>query len=630
MRCEASRTAFWQDSPLLGLHAKRYRARVAERQPFEITDPASAETLQLTLRATLTGMLLGALLSLCNIYTGLKIGWGTNMSITAGLLGYGFWLIWQKAARRPQFGILENCMSQTTASAAASIASAGLVAPIPALTMLTGRQLAWHWLALWVFAVACVGVLVAVSLRRQMLITDRLPFPYGIATGETLREMYARGREALARVGALLAGGALAAGLKTAHELFKLEMLGIPGRLGLSNAALASKNVGAVSLKNLGFGLEPGLLFFGVGALIGTRAGISLLIGAVAGWGVLAPYVLEQGWAEPDLAKDQWVGPVLKWLLWPGVAMMVTASLTSFAFSGRSILAALREARKAAAQKKPESVEDVSRAWIVRGLAFVLVLTTFCQVFLFGIVWWVAVLAVLLTFVLAIVAGRVAGETGITPVGPMGKVTQLVFGVIAPADPTANLMSANVTGGAASQVGDMLHDFRTGHMLGAWPRLQATAQSFGVLSGALAGAAAYLIIVPDPANMLLTKEWPAPAVAQWKAVAELFQKGFSSMPPGATTAIAIAGTLGIALALAEKLSPERIRRYLPSASSMGLALVVPAHYSIAMFAGAVMGWASFKLFKSWSARFVVVIASGVIAGESLAGVGFAIKKILSG
>jgi putative OPT family oligopeptide transporter len=596
---------------------------------YHESPPVGPGVLQLTLRATLTGMVLGAVLSLCNIYTGLKIGWGTNMSITAALLGYGFWLIWQKALGRPHFGVHENCMSQTAASAGASIASAGLVAPIPALTMITGKQLPWHWLALWVFAVACVGVLVGVSLRRQMLITDRLPFPYGIATGETLREMYARGREALARVGVLLAAGALAAGLKAAHEILRLPTLGVPGKLALSNAALGSKNVSAVSLKSLGFGLEPGLLFLGIGALIGTRAGVSLMIGAAAGWGLLAPYVLDRGWAAPVLEKDDWVGPVLKWLLWPGVAMMVTSSLTSFAFSGRSIVAALRGARIAAADKQGGAFE-VPREWIVGALGIVMVLATACQVWLFGIRIWVAMLAVLLTFLLAIVACRVAGETGITPVGPMGKVTQFVFGVIAPGDAAANLMSANVTGGAASQAGDMLHDLRAGHMLGVWPRHQALAQAWGVLAGALAGAAAYLIIVPDPKSMLLTKEWPAPAVAQWKAVAELFQQGFASMPPGATTAIAIAGTLGIALALVEKLSPERLRRFVPSASSMGLALVVPAHFSVAMFVGSMLAMASFSLFRSWSARFVVVIASGVIAGESLAGVGFAIKKILSG
>ena len=591
--------------------------------------PAGPDALQLTLRAVATGMVLGAVLSLCNIYTGLKIGWGTNMSITAALLGYGFWIVWEKLAKRPQFGVLENCMSQTGASAGASISSAGLVAPVPALTMITGQALAWQWLSLWVFAVACVGIVVAVGLRRQMLIVDALPFPFGIATGETLREMYARGREALVRVGALLGAGGVAAAVLTAQELLKLELVGIPGKVAVGGPTLAANNVSSVSLKKLGFGIEPGLLFLGVGALIGTRAGISLLIGAIAGWGLLVPYAIGRGFIEPDLAKDNWVGPALKWLLWPGVAMMVTASLTSFFMNGRSIIDALRGARGAAKGGR-EAAHDVSRTWMIRSIAAALVLATVCQVALFGIRAWVAVVAVFLTFLLAIVAGRVAGETGITPVGPMGKVTQLTFGAIAPGDPTANLMSANVTGGAASQCGDMLHDMRAGAMLGAWPKHQALSQVFGVLAGALAGSAAYLILVPDPKTMLLTKEWPAPAVAQWKAVAEVFQSGFGSMPAGAVTAIWIAGVLGVVLALAEKLSPAGVRRWVPSPASMGLALVVPAYFSVAMFAGSVIAWVIGKRWKTWASRFMVVVASGAIAGESLAGVVFAVKKILSG
>ena len=52
-----------------------------------------------------------------------------------------------------------------------------------------------------------VGVVVAIGLRRQMLITDALPFPGGIASGETIKEMYAKGSEAMARVKMLLLGG---------------------------------------------------------------------------------------------------------------------------------------------------------------------------------------------------------------------------------------------------------------------------------------------------------------------------------------------------------------------------------------------------------------------------------------
>src|SRR5690606_15516131 len=133
------------------------------------------------------------------------------------------------------------------------------------------------------------------------------------------------------------------------------------------------------------------------------------------------------------------------------------------------------------------------------------------------------------------------------PVGPMGKVTQLLFGAIAPGNPAANLMSANVTGGAASQCADLLHDLKAGHLLGATARLQAIAQVGGALAGALIGAAAYLVLIPDPKNQHLTAEWPAPAAAAWKAVAEVFMKGFEAMPAGAVAAMAIAGGLGAAM-----------------------------------------------------------------------------------
>ncbi len=595
--------------------------------------PLGPNVAQLTLRAILTGMGLGALLSLCNIYSGLKIGWGTNMSITAALLGFAFWQITSRIAKSEPFGIAENTVAQTGASAGASISSAGLVAPIPALTMLTGQTLAWQWLATWVFSVACVGIIVGVGLRRQMLEVDRLPFPYGIATAETLREMYARGSEAVARVKALLLGGVAAAALKVAEEVLKLPKLGVPGSLQ-AGGALGAKGLTSVSLKNLGFAFDPSLLMLGVGALIGMRACASLLLGALVSWGVLAPLMLEAGHMDAGKPDAMWFGPMVKWMLWPGVAMMVTASLTSFLLGAKSIWVALRGARSAtqdetAAEPAPKGYE-FTRGNYLRVCGVVALASVALQIALFGITWWVALFGVCFTFLLAIVAGRVAGETGITPVGPMGKVTQLTFGVVAPGDATSNLMAANVTGGAASQCGDMLHDLQAGRRLGVWPRAQVISQFMGVLAGAIAGAAAYLVLVPDPSTMLLTKDWPAPAVAQWKAVAEVFQKGLSTMPAGAMTAIYIAGALGIALALAERFVPTAARKWVPSPSSVGLALVIPAYYSMAIFIGGAIAWLVTKKWQSWSARFVIVIASGVIAGESLAGVVFAVKKMLEG
>ena len=108
---------------------------------------------ELTLRSILTGLVIGAVLTPCNVYAGLKIGWAFNMAIAAGLIGFGCW----RFTRVREWGLLENNINQMIASSAASIISGGLVAPIPALTLLTGQTLAWHWMMLWVFAVSALG-----------------------------------------------------------------------------------------------------------------------------------------------------------------------------------------------------------------------------------------------------------------------------------------------------------------------------------------------------------------------------------------------------------------------------------------------------------------------------------------
>lgn len=593
---------------------------IAETQAVDFSTP------QLTLRAVLTGMLIGGVLSLCNIYSGLKIGWGFNMSITAALLAFGFWKGSERLAGTRPFGMLENNVNQTTASSAAAISSAGLVAPIPALTIITGETFTWPVLALWTFSVCLVGITVAIGLRRQMILVDKLPFASGIAAAETLKEMYAKGLEAISRVRMLMAGGAAAAALKIAETVFRIPKLALPGSLA-APAALSQKGIASVSLYNLSFALEPSLLMVGVGGLIGIRAGVSLLVGAVLAWGVVAPWALERGFAQAGAPDASWYGPLLNWLLWPGVAMMVSASLTSFAFSSRSILAALR--RRGGAKEEAND-GDVPRRWFWSALLIALVLSVLCQALFFDISPHIAFAGVLLTFVLAVVAGRVSGETSITPVGAMGKVTQLVFGSLAPGQAAPNLMAANVTGGAASQCADLLHDLKTGHMLGAVPRLQTIAQTFGALAGATIGSLGYLVLIPDPKRQLLTDEWPAPAVAAWKAVTEIFMKGIEAMPAGAMSAMAWAGAVGVLLAVAEKLLPPRARKWVPSPASLGLAFVVPAYNALSMFIGAAAALVLSKVAPKWSARFLVVLAAGLVAGESITGVAVAVQKILTG
>lgn len=585
---------------------------------------------QLTVRAIATGMILGALLTPCNVYSGLKIGWSFNMSIAAALLSFGFWKAVAPLAGTRPWNIFENNLNQTAASASASIISAGLVAPIPALTMLTGRQFTYGVLAVWVFVVSFLGVIVAVGLRRQMLIREKLPFPAGIATAETLREIYSRGSEAVRRVQVLLGAGVLAAALKLFSEFVKTIPQLKTSLSFAAPAALKAKGASAISATNLGWVLDPSLLMIGFGAIIGIRAGISLLLGALIAWGVLGPYALAHGWAEAGASGTYWFGPMVKWLLWPGVAMMVVASLTSFALAlYRAIKVKHPGAEPIATSAEVEApLVAAPVRWFAVGLAVSALMASAAQYFIFGIGWFTALFAVALSFVLAIVAARVSGETGITPIGAMGKITQLSFAAVSPGNVTTNLMSANVTGGAAGQCADMMHDFKTGLLIGAAPRLQAVAQVFGVLTGSLVGVAAYMLLVPHPTTMLITPEWPAPAVATWKAVAEVLRGGFGDLPAGAVPAIVIASAAGLVLAVAGHRLPPKWAARVPSPSAMGLAFVIPAWNSLSMFIGALIAWLVMRYRTDWGERFLIAAAAGLVAGESLAGVAAAMSRLL--
>ncbi|MEZ4271164.1 MAG: OPT family oligopeptide transporter [Myxococcota bacterium] len=581
---------------------------------------------ELTLRAIVTGMILGATLSLCNIYSGLKVGWTFNMSIAAALLSHGFWQSLHRSVKTRAWGMLENNINQTAASSGAAIIGAGLVAPIPAYTMLTGQQLSWGQLSLWTFAVSLVGVVVAVGLRRQLLVVDQLPFPQGVATAETLKEIYGKGVEALVRTRMLITSAMTAALAKVVAEMARLTPVPLPGALSISSTP------GRITLGNLGFAVDPSLMMVAFGAIIGPRAATSLMLGALGAWGIVAPAVIHAGWVQAGEPDGVWFAPLVEWLLWPGVAMMVTASLTSFALSWRSIFGALQNMVPGAERPQDENNENstVPRRYFIGALAVVTIFAVVMQSTLFGIGVGIGISAVLLTFLLAIVAGRVSGETGITPIGAMGKVTQLTFGAISNASPTTNLMTANVTGGAASQCADMLHDLKAGLMIGASPRSQAIAQVFGVLAGALAGSAGYLLLVPDPATMLMTPQWPAPAVATWKAVAELFVVGWQAVPPGSLWAMTLAGIGGILLTIIEAKTPSRVARYIPSPASIGLAFVIPAWTSISVFIGGIIHRLGQRYATHWTQRFLLVLAAGVVAGESLAGVAVTVKQLLFG
>ena len=166
-------------------------------------------------------------------------------------------------------------------------------------------------------------------------------------------------------------------------------------------------------------------------------------------------------------------------------------------------------------------------------------------------------------------------------------------------------------------------DLKSGYLLGANPRRQFVAQFSGIFTGTIASVLGFYLLAPDATPLIgeavRDPKFAAPGAQQWRAVAEVFKYGFANLHPMARTCIVWGLVFGVVLALVEALLP-RYRKWLPSASGVGLGLILPFFNPLAMFIGALMAWAFEKVSKRASDRYTIAIASGLIAGESIMGV----------
>src|SRR6266508_4926262 len=166
-----------------------------ERQWYERVYRGHGDSMaQLTWRAVLIGSCLGGVLSLTNLYIGLKAGWGFGVAITACILSYANWtnLLKVGLARTPMTILENNCM-QSTASSAGYSTGGTLVSAFAAYIIINDQSMSVPLMLAWVFFIAVLGVTMAIPMKRQMINIEQLRFPSGIAAAETLRALHAAG-----------------------------------------------------------------------------------------------------------------------------------------------------------------------------------------------------------------------------------------------------------------------------------------------------------------------------------------------------------------------------------------------------------------------------------------------------
>lgn len=173
--------------------------RVPDNQQSIVGQASKDEAMEgqsLTLRAVVSGLLIGILVNLSNTYYGLRIGAAGSMSMVSGLLGYvGFKSI-SRYTNIP-FSPAENVLVISTATATGCMpVTAGFIGMIPALEYLIGpddngpvRQ-SFGNLILWSMGLCFFGIIFASLFRERLIEREKLPWPGARATAYLIKTLH--------------------------------------------------------------------------------------------------------------------------------------------------------------------------------------------------------------------------------------------------------------------------------------------------------------------------------------------------------------------------------------------------------------------------------------------------------
>ncbi len=555
-------------------------------------------------RSILVGLLVALVIGASYPYMVLKFGFGPNISVVSAFFGFLALGLFSRSYNR-----WENNVVQTAGTTAGQIAFlCWLLAAFDIMGAEPGSgfdvRLTWPQTWIWLSASGLLGVFLAVPLRRHFIEDEQLPFPDGIAAGETLIMLDSSGpearRSAFAMVGALAASGLtfLATQLRWIADAIPVTL----------NAFSARGGVGfAISLLNIGSGI-----------IIGPRVSTSMMLGALIGWVLLPPWLLRHGLITPNATRVE----ILLTVMWPAVGMMVAAGIAGLLLRWRVLLKSFEGLAAARGD-----AYDLPLRWVWTGSAASAALLVVVQRIFFRTPVWQSVIAIVLALPFGLVALRVLGETNWGPISTMVNLVQAIFGVLAPGDLRAGMVSSGITGAVAAESEGLMQDYKAGWMIGSTPRILTYMQLLAVPVGALALAVMYPLIrdtygiVGEHAQLL------SPTSQRWVGFAKVVthELGGGAVSGAAAarlawmkTSFAWGAAVGVLITLLEL--RKDWRRFVPSPTGMGIAMLIPFNAVTGIFLGAMLDQVWARVAPRQQAQYSIPTASGLIAGEALVAV----------
>lgn len=552
---------------------------------------------QISAAGILIGCIGCVIITASSVYTALKMGalpWPTIFtSITA--------LVLLRAAGRTSLN--EANVTQIIMSAGSMVAG-GLAFTIPGVWMLgLGAELSWIEIGGVALAGTLLGLVCTALIRRRFVEESDLEYPIGTAAAETLMASRTGGA-----TGKRLFGSMAAAGIWCALR----DLAGVIPAM-----------IGALPIPGVAFGIYNSPMLLSVGFLVGGAAVAFWLVGGlIANFGIIVGGSAAGLW---DVASAQGIVSSLGMGLMMGSGIgVVVRDILPAAF--RSAHNGRRDDDHAGAPARAFGKLDRSVLALFVAAAALLV----CLVL--GLSPIACAVVVALAFVTTIMSAQSVGQTGIDPMEIFGLIVLLVIAALGESDQVRLFFVAGVVAVACGLAGDVMSDFKTGKIIGTDPRAMWIGQAIGALIGCAVSVAVMCallnaygadafgpgkLFVSAQASVVATMVSGIPSVSAFAlglvAGVALYCLGIPSMMLGLGVYLPFYMTLSASLGAAVKIAYDRV-----------------ASIRNARANGDATTNANTGTDETSHEETGIIVASGVLGGESIVGVIIALASVASG
>ncbi|MBR0596707.1 OPT/YSL family transporter [Sinanaerobacter chloroacetimidivorans] len=529
---------------------------------------------QFTVRGMIIGAIGAVILTMSSMYVALKLGALPWPIIFVALVSM-FCLKVLGNTNINEINVTHTAMS------AGAMTAGGLAFTIPGIFILDKEaDLSMAALFATVFGGVILGLIFTALIRKYFVVTKELPYPMGQAAAETLIVGDEGGQKSLTLF--------ISLGIAAIFTVLRDWFAAIPATI--MNSSLVGKGVyGGIWLSPMliAVGYIIGPLFIGVwflGAIIGD---FGIVIGGTA-W----------GWWDAGTAS------AIKSSL--GIGLMVG---TGVGIIVKGILPKAKEIFGPMFSKGAMSGSFINLRWapiVMVILAFVF--TIVCDM---GII--ASIITLLGVWLATSMSAQIVGQTGINPMEVFGIIVLLAAKAVSGLGHTEAFLVAAVVAIACGLSGDVMNDFKAGHLLKSDPKAQWIGECIGGIIGAFVSVGVFYVI--------LTAYGP-----------EAFGNPEMFIAPQAGAVAAMVGGIPHMTSFLIGLVAGCVLYCVNfPVMTLGLGVYLPFYLSATAFIGGALKFVVEKAAPDWDKKGTgLIIASGLLGGEAVIGVIIALIQAIQG